>query len=176
MEIKISDILRKYDTDKANGHHYGELYDEIFSVFDRNAPLNILEVGTQKGGSLLAWKESFPNATVTGVDIIDVVTEGNRSDTVTYVVSDIKDYKTDELFDIIIDDGSHLLSDVLHVVREFSGNLKKDGIMIIEDTQDPVFWMHDIKQILSNEFKVGFRDVRHINDQYDDFLIVITRI
>ncbi len=163
MEIKISDILAKYETDKVNGHCYGDAYDNIFSKYDRNAPLNILEVGTQKGGSLLAWKEYFPNSTVTGIDIIDVVKPEYRSDKINYVFTDIKDYKSDQVFDIVIDDGSHFLEDVLYVVK----NLKYK-LLIIEDTQSPGVWVHEIKKIRP----VETIDLRNVNGNYDDFLIL----
>jgi hypothetical protein len=158
--MNIKDILAKYETDKVNGHCYGDSYNEIFSRFDRNAPLNILEVGTQKGGSLLAWKEYFPNATVTGIDIVDVVKPEYRSSDINYIFCDIKDYKTDQVFDIIIDDGSHFLPDVLYVVNNFDY-----GLLIIEDVQD-VEWVKSIN--VPHEVI----DLRQVHGNYDDFLIL----
>src|ERR1051325_9846380 len=128
--IKISEILAKVETDKIYHHRYGAAYEDIFSKFDRNSPLNILEVGTQKGGSLLAWKEYFPNANVIGVDIVDVVPKRYRSDTVTRIISDIKEWKTDLTFDIIIDDGSHYLTDVVYVISQYHQKLNKGGVLI----------------------------------------------
>jgi len=133
--MKISDCLIKLgeDTDKIWHHRYGDAYDQLFAGFDRNAPLNILEVGTQRGGTLLAWKEYFPNANVIGVDIVDVVPEKYRVDTVTRVISDIKKYETDTEFDIIIDDGSHVQSDVLTSFDTLFPKLKDGGIYFVED-------------------------------------------
>ena len=104
---KISEILLKYDTDKVRGdkpegHCYGESYDEIFSQFEDNVDLNLLEIGVQKGGSLLAWKEYFPKSNIYGVDIVDE--RIYVSDKVNFILSDIKKYKTDLKFDIIIDE------------------------------------------------------------------------
>lgn len=139
MEIKISDILAKYgkDTDKIWHHNYGFAYDQLFSRFDREAPLNILEVGTQRGSTLLAWKEYFPNANVIGVDIVDVVPEEYRKDNVTRIISDIKKVDFDEGFDIIIDDGSHYLADMVYVVATQFVPLKDNGVMIFEDIRFP---------------------------------------
>lgn len=161
--MKISEILAKYDTDKVNGHCYGDFYDQLFEKYDRNAPLKILEVGTQKGGSLLAWKEYFPNAEVIGIDIVDVVTNEYRLDTVTRIISDIKDWKSDTEYDIIIDDGSHFLEDVLYVVQNF-----KYKTLVIEDTQAPDTWVREISKIRPVEVV----DLRYVNGNYDDFLIV----
>lgn len=135
--MKISEILSKYDTDKIWHHRYGDAYDQLFSRFDRHAPLNILEVGTQKGGSLLAWKEYFPNANVIGVDIVDVVPDEYRKDCVTRIISDIKKVDFDEGFDIIIDDGSHYLADMVYVVATQFVPMRDGGVMILEDVRFP---------------------------------------
>ena len=71
--MKISELLSLYKSDKVDPHTYGEAYDELFNEFDKQGNLNILEIGTQKGGSLCAWQDFFPNAKVTGLDIVDVV-------------------------------------------------------------------------------------------------------
>ena len=74
LNMNIGDLLLSYQTDKnrgktieKNGHYYGDSYQRIFSNFDINSKLNILEVGVQKGGSLLAWKDYFKNANVVGL-------------------------------------------------------------------------------------------------------------
>lgn len=157
--MKISEILAKYDTDKIIGHSYGDAYDELFSKFDRNAELNILEVGTQKGGSLCAWQDYFPNAKVTGIDIVDVVKPEYCRDSIRYIISDIKDFKTDEQFDIIIDDGSHFAEDVKYAIDNL--NLKDDGVMIVEDVQDSSLW-NNYEMI-----KTG--------NHYDDLLLIIRK-
>jgi len=158
--LTISKILAKYDTDKVNGHCYGDAYDELFSKYDRNAPLNILEVGTQKGGSLCAWKDYFPNAKVTGIDIVDVVKPEYRREDINYVISDVKKFNSDDVYDIIIDDGSHFLEDVLCVVK----NLKYK-LLIIEDVQSTK-WLDYIN------IPHSVIDLRHVNGNYDDFLII----
>ncbi len=158
--MEVSEILAKYDTDKGFAHKYGKIYDSIFSKFGREAPLNILEVGTQKGGSLLAWKEYFPNANVVGVDIIDVVSEEYRKDTVTRVISDIKEWKNDTVWDIIIDDGSHYLGDMVWVITQYFVRLPQHGVIIIEDVRNPEL-LYSVIQNLLGEIKLGFPDLEH---------------
>jgi trans-aconitate methyltransferase len=156
--MKISEILAKHETDKEVHHNYGKAYDELFSRFDREAPLNILEIGIEKGGSLLAWKEYFPNASITGVDIKDMVKDRYRSKKINYVFSDIKDWKTDQTFDIIIDDGSHFEEDVAYVIKHYKGKLREGGMLIVEDVQDTSKWNYDLIRCGEN---------------YDDVLMVI---
>ena len=72
--MKISEILTKHGTDKTfnnrNGHCYGETYDNLFEKYKRDSKISILEVGVHHGNSLGAWKESFPNAFVCGIDMV----------------------------------------------------------------------------------------------------------
>jgi trans-aconitate methyltransferase len=159
--MKISEILSQYETDKVKDHHYGDAYDSLLGRFDRNASLNILEIGTQKGGSLCAWQDYFPNAKVTGVDIVDVVKPEYRRDSINYVFMDIKDWKTDEMFDIIIDDGSHFAQDVSFVIKNYQNKLKDGGILIVEDIQDTRLW--------------GGFQLERCGDNYDDVLLIIEK-
>lgn len=157
MEVKVSEILSRYDTDKVSHHHYGVPYDKLFARFDRSGKLNILEIGTQKGGSLLAWKEYFPNSNVYGVDIVDVVLEEYRLDTVHRIVSDIKDYKSDLSYDIVIDDGSHYLGDVVYVIAQYARKIRPNGMLIIEDVRNPQLLVSVASDLLE-EIRLGFPD------------------
>lgn len=180
--MDISQILSKYKTDKVcgtpaggDGHCYGESYDKLFSEFDRSAPLDILEVGTQKGGSLLAWKEYFPNANVTGVDIVDVVLPEYRDGSINYVVSDIKQYDDSKFYDIIIDDGSHYLLDVIYVVKKYTHQLKAGGVLVVEDVQSRYEWEPALRQLKANDVTMEVIDMRRVHGNDDDVLIVFKK-
>ena len=43
-------------------------------------------------------------------------------------------------FEIIIDDGSHLLSDIIHNLKFFSRFLKKGGYYVVEDYNHPKYY------------------------------------
>lgn len=201
--MRVADLLLKYKTDKNHGtiqniynnlderiicenpepkigHTYGNSYDEIFENFDKNSNLNILEIGIQKGGSLMAWKEYFLNSNIYGVDIIDCILDEYRRDDFNYVISDIKDDSVKEkfknvMFDIIIDDGSHFLHDVLFVVENYLEKLNKNGVLIIEDCQQPEYWLNEINKILPINCEITTKDLR-AEASYDNFLIVIKSI
>jgi len=159
--MKISEILSKYDTDKIVGHSYGEAYDKLFEKFDRNAEISILEIGIQKGGSLCAWRDYFPNAAVTGVDIVDAVKPEYRRADIAYVLNDIKKWNPPYTFDIIIDDGSHFTEDVLYVIDNYEGKLRPGGLLIVEDIQDESLWK-DYELIRTGA-------------NYDDLLLIIRK-
>ena len=166
--MEISEILKKYNTDKNkethDSHCYGKTYDNIFKKY--KGKIDLLEIGIQYGESLLAWREYFPKANITGVDIADNV--ANKQEGINYIFADIKDFKGKE-YDLVIDDGSHILSDVLWVVENI--RLKKGGTMIIEDCQEPEIWLGEIKKI--SPYKVKAIDLRQINGRYDDYLIIL---
>lgn len=197
----FGDLLLKYVTDKNHGtikntynnlddrivvdnaetpigHTYGESYHTIFENFDKGSDINFLEIGIQRGGSLMACRDYFPNVNIYGVDIVDVILPEYRKDDITFIFKDIKDISVKEQlgdikFDIIIDDGSHMLPDVLFVVRNFLGMLKPNGVLIIEDCQNPD-WLPTIEGILPQGYATTFKDLRD-GHSYDNYLIVITK-
>tara|TARA_R110000851_G_scaffold183027_4_gene332134 strand:+ start:1388 stop:2017 length:630 start_codon:yes stop_codon:yes gene_type:complete len=202
IEICFSDLLSKYITDKNHGtvkniynnlddrviidnaktpigHTYGESYQEIFETFDRESKLNFLEIGIQRGGGLMASRDYFPNANIYGVDIVDVVLPEYRRDDITFIFKDIRDTSVKEQlrdvkFDIIIDDGSHHLPDVLFVVNNFLDTLSHNGVLVIEDVQDFRRWPTIIKDILPGGYTITSKDLR-AGHGYDNCLIIITR-
>ena len=182
----LTEILNKYGSDKARGpqpkgkrgHCYGSSYENLFSAFDRESNIEILEIGVQFGGSLLAWKDYFPNSTVTGVDIVDV--RKHKSNEVTFIKSDVKSpgllNKLGNSYSIIIDDGSHKLQDVEYVVNNFVGKLRKGGILVIEDCQQPEVWLSRIESLVSDDYDISSIDTRDVpSAPKDDFLIIIEK-
>ena len=169
MEM-ISSILNKNGSDKCKTHTYQYLYDILFSQYDRNSQLDILESGVEYGGSLAAWKEYFPNAKVTGVDIVDV--RNIISDT-EFILADIKQYQPDRKFDIIIEDGNHSNNDAIWAAVNLSKWLKPNGILVIEDIQEGYMVPFILWGQLSGSYIVETIDLRRITNTHDNFLLVI---
>ncbi len=172
----LAEILAKYNTDK-NIHSYIQVYQEIFSQFN-DVGLEMLEIGVQLGGTLLAWKEFFPMGEIYGVDNQDVRLPAYISDKVHFICEDINKVTFGGHFwDIIIDDGSHLLEDVRFVVQTYLPYLKPGGYLIIEDCQHPVRWIGEIWPLVMAYpgFTMDFKDGRHLKGHPEDFLIIIQR-
>lgn len=132
----LDQIAHKHGTDKAVGgpgsHHYTPMYEALFEHI-RDQPIDLLEIGTQTGGSLLMWEEFFPNAGITGLDIAPVnLINTERVET---IVGDFRDYKPDRRFDIVIDDGSHIDSDILDAYDQFLPALRTPHFYMVEDVQ-----------------------------------------
>ena len=71
MKKTLDQLFIDHQTDKSSlGHNYSPTYERFFEEF-RDKEFSLLEIGIDKGDSLRAWEEYFPNAAINGVDIID---------------------------------------------------------------------------------------------------------
>lgn len=110
----MADIdLSRYDTDKSPAYlrnyerHFGDLFDQ---------PMRLLELGVQRGGSMLLWRDLLPKAQIAGLDLnkIDVADDSGRIHVYQGFQQDpaVLDRIAAEMapdgFDVIIDDASHV--------------------------------------------------------------------
>ncbi len=132
--------LSKYKTDKIESE-YLEVYDRIFDGWV-DKELSILELGIRDGGSLELWRDYFPKATVTGIDIklpalqnvgprIKMF-EGSQANV--EFLKDVAASSPGAQYDIVIDDASH----VGELTKRsfwylFDNHLRAGGIYVIED-------------------------------------------
>lgn len=147
MHHSLEDLeafARQFDTDKQAGQNeYLALYLEYFQRqgIERDAPLRILEIGTNKGSSLRMWAEYFPSAQVYGFDItrqyeIDHLLDHPR------VFTSIVDAGNPVAlakevggvrYDIVIDDGSHEQSDQQVALGTLFRSISAGGLFVMED-------------------------------------------
>jgi len=120
---------------------YINKWDEIFTPF-QDREINLLEIGTQNGGSIEILAKFFPKAKhLVSCDIeencqrlkfidprITVITGDINSITVQNHIAEI----VPDL-DIIIDDGSHLSRDIIQSFCKYFKRLNDQGIYLIED-------------------------------------------
>ena len=116
-------------------------YDRLFDVY-RDRPVRLLEIGIQNGGSLEIWSKYFSNASaLIGCDINPDCGHLSYDDPRTSVI--VGDANTSEVrervfqrspqFDIIIDDGSHLSSDIIKSFALYFPRLVEGGLFVAED-------------------------------------------
>lgn len=121
--------------------HYFDIYEKHFSAYV-NKEVKILEIGVAGGGSVSLWKNYFgEKATIVGIDIqksciafndpqnsihIEI---GSQSDT-EFLKSVVDKYGT---FDIIIDDGSHVMNDIKVSFEFLYQYVNEGGIYLVED-------------------------------------------
>jgi hypothetical protein len=119
--------------------HYFSIYERHFGHL-RNQPIKFLEIGCGQGGSLQMWKRWLgPRATIVGLDKRAEcrafeedqihVRIGNQSDPV-FLGELVKEFGA---FDAILDDGSHIMSDVSASFGALYPTMSNCGIYMIED-------------------------------------------
>jgi hypothetical protein len=106
----------------------------------RNEKLNILEIGIDKGNSLLTWRDYFKESEIHGIDIRGDYEYLHDDRTFTHIVDQSKKeeltifgQKYPEYFDVIIVDGSHNAEDDILTFNTLFPYLKPGGLFCIED-------------------------------------------
>lgn len=140
--MSLKELFKKHKSDKYN-HGYHLIYEAYLKNL-KQKKLNILEIGVSDGASLKAWADYFKNSNIIGIDIIKIdlkkktlnkkkisIYQGSQSDK-KFIKFLINKYKK---FDIIIDDGSHIPSDVIKSFNLLFDALSNKGIYFVEDTQ-----------------------------------------
>jgi cephalosporin hydroxylase len=137
---------------------YTHVYDELFSSFRANT---VLEIGIFQGASLFMWRDYFPLATIVGLDKKPMHHLESGS---------IKIFCGDQAnksllrgivgiygpFDLIVDDGSHIVSDQLTSFEVLFPNVTPGGYYVIEDLHAPSsITTDDISRLLST-FPVSY--------------------
>ena len=120
--------------------NYGDIYDKHFAKF-RDQPINILEIGVLRGGSMRIWEKYFPKANIFGIDIDEECLQYQSDRTKIFIgdqsdVSFLRNVKAKiPRIDILIDDGSHRAKDQKITFDEMYYHVSKPGIYLIEDIE-----------------------------------------
>jgi len=180
-------------------HNYTDFYDLIFSP-RRYSIGSLLECGigtsnnefqnnmgkkANPGASLRVWREYFPNAEVTGIDIDpEVMFAEDRINT--YCVDQtseksIKDFLDEHNggFDIIIDDGLHGYHANVSLFENTIDRLSEDGLYIIEDVRyDNLEKYREYFIDGLEQYHTKFIDLENANRPYrkSDRLIIISSV
>lgn len=163
MKTLLCELFEKYGSDKTkgtyNGHSYSAEYYNLFKDIQLKVE-NMLEIGIgnvdimnplvpgyKPGASLRAWRDFFINANIYSFDNRnDVLFSEYRIDcfyadqsveqSLYDAIGEIYKLKNNEfLFDIIIDDGSHVVGHQMHTLLWLTKYLKKDAFYIVEDVR-----------------------------------------
>jgi len=191
----LDELFHHYGSDKANvfklnnksGHGFSEVYEKNFKKFI-DKKINILEIGSYAGASAAAFIKYFPNINIFCFDInisnfkyksknihvfgIDI----NNEKKINKILKNIFLQFNFDGFDLVIDDGSHNLSDILHGLKFFFQYVKNKGIYIIEDFKHPNYYTYNkninhifIDELLNNlqNKKISISSVLTKSDQID---------
>lgn len=161
--------------DKGTLHHYIDTYNSLFSKF-KNKPCTLLEIGVFHGHSLRMWREFLPKARIIGIDIqkptLDIkgcefhLCSQDDEATLNRIFKNIK-------FDIIIDDGSHLLEHQIITHKIMFPKVNTGGLYVIEDVGGVTNQAdRDIKYLKTVLGNCTVYDTRALSKRYDDILMV----
>jgi predicted O-methyltransferase YrrM len=168
----LDGLFYHYGSDKADvfkktqnkGHGYSKFYEQKLEKL-RNKKINILEIGSYAGASAAAFAKFLPMSNIFCFDInisnfeykskkihvfgLDI----NNQKKAVKIINKITSECNFKKFDIIIDDGSHNLSDILIALKLFFKYLKNKGLYIIEDFKHPNYYPYNrnINHILIDE-------------------------
>lgn len=155
----IRQAFDNHNTDKGRDHGYEDMYADLFTTYNVSS---ILEIGVEYGHSIAAWKELFPNASITGIDIVErdlVLPKASFN----YIVGDSGDRQVLELvnkrYDIIIDDASNDLFDQALTFKNFKDSF--NYCYVIEDIYSNSANLNDRVGALENNInKCGFNNTK----------------
>ena len=185
--MSLEEIVNNSRTDKNTTHSYLPLYQQLLSSKKETAK-NVLEVGIYSGGSIQLWNDFFLNATVYGLDIMNIndVWEGikNKERIILYTSTDA--YNNDFFItnflnknikcDFMLDDGPHSLESMKQFIKLYSQIMTDDGILIIEDVQS-WDWIDMLKNEVPEHLKqfIKIYDLRPTKNRYDDIVFTIDK-
>ena len=169
----LDELFHHYGSDKANifklknepGHGFSPFYEKKLKKY-KDKKINILEIGSYAGASAAAFVKYLPDSKIFCFDVnisnfkyksknihvfgIDIKNEKNIKKTIHNI---FLQHRLDN-FDLIIDDGSHNLDDILIGLKFFFSFLKSGGLYIIEDFKHPNYYKYNnnINHILIDKF------------------------
>ena len=119
--------------------HYFPIYERHFSKF-QNQSIVFWEIGVAGGGSLQMWQRYFGSfATIVGIDINPECKQYEENE-IKVCIGDQKDKGFLQSViaqygapDIVLDDGSHIMSDIRQTFEFMYDKLSKNGVYFIED-------------------------------------------
>ena len=143
---KIKNPYSKNLKKKELGHGFGKFYEKYFYKI-REDSFKFLEIGTWEGASLASFYFYFKKAFIYGIDRNFKNNYSSRRLEFIYCDttknSDLKNLKKrfkGKKFKIIIDDGSHLLNDIISNLKFFFKMVDKGGYYVIEDFNHPKYF------------------------------------
>lgn len=134
----LDELAIKHNTDKSSKHHdYANIYDSYFHNY-RNTFKKVLEIGVFRGGSLNMWQDYFNSAEIYGLDINKKCKKFEHDRIKMFIGSQIDDnilltIGSGNEYDLIIDDGSHIVEHQIYSFTKLLPYVKKGGYYIIED-------------------------------------------
>ncbi len=181
------DLVRFYaEIEGAGIHkwsHYFPIYERYFAQF-RGRPVRMLEIGVDKGGSLMLWRRYFGEAArIFGIDINPSCAQFDGQAAQVRIGS-----QNDPAFlhavveemggvDLVLDDGSHVMGHSRNALRVLFPLLSEGGVYMIEDLHTAYWPRYRGGVAAEGNF---FNDVREFIDEmhrpYNDAIAEVPEV
>ncbi len=170
-------------TDKGTDHDYiNGYYNELLTPL-QDKPINLLEIGIDKGYSITLFRDFLPNATIDCFDghapSVESVKDLDRVNAylIDGYISSTSDMYPDNHFDVIIDDGPHSLLSQIKFMELWLPKLKVGGVAVVEDIQNPDENSSKILDSIPDKHKYSIRvvDLRPNKLRSDDYIIEVIK-
>jgi cephalosporin hydroxylase len=185
--MSLEQLADNSRTDKNTTHSYLPLYQKLL-ISKKETAKNVLEVGICHGGSIKLWSDFFRNATVYGLDIMNIndVWQGIKNKEKITLHTSTDAYNTDFFIDnflnknikcdFMLDDGPHTLESMKQFIKLYSQIMTDNGILIIEDVQS-WDWIDILKNEVPEHLKpfIKIYDLRPNKNRYDDIVFTIDK-
>ncbi len=156
----LDDLFNFFGTDKGSsvidpytygskeilGHGFAKFYEKNLMKY-RTKIFNLLEIGTWEGASTAAFASYFPYSKIYGIDknfrfkykssriCFNHCDIRNQND-----IKNLRKNIKNITFKVIIDDASHMLSDMIYSLNFFLKYLESGGFFVIEDFNAPIYF------------------------------------
>jgi len=185
--MSLEEIADNSRTDKNTVHSYLPLYQQLLN-HKKETARHVLDVGIYKGGSIKLWSDFFTNATVYGLDIMDINNVWdeikNKERIILHTSTDaynhvffVKNFLDNNIkCDFMLDDGPHNLDSMKKFIQLYSQIMTDDGILIIEDVKT-FEWIDVLKNEVPDHLKQYIKtyDLRKNKNRYDDIVFTIDK-
>ncbi len=172
-------------TDKGTTHDYiNSYYTNEFT--NRDAEINLVEIGIGDGYSMVLWREWLRKAEITAIEKYPYHYNHKKPFEIkgaTSIFQDAYQQSTVDLFednsiDYLIDDGPHTFESQIYCIQYWLPKIKSGGKIIIEDVQEYDRFEKFEKLIKDNNLNVSTKifDSREAKGRYDDLIFEITKL
>jgi len=166
---------RELLSDKGTDHSYIQSYESLLKSYT-SRPVDFLEIGISYGSCLEMWCEYFhEGSNIYGLDCYDIQ-KFKDFGTILIGNSTSKEHRdklfNQKTFDIIIEDGEHIIDTQIETYRNYFPLLKEGGIYVVEDVQN---LESDYNAFVSIGASPEAVDLRKIKERHDDAMLIFRK-
>lgn len=159
--------------DRGSTHSYVDVYEKLLAPYRERCDL--LEIGIAQGMGLKLFGDYFStDSTITGLDLSLTFDTKEFDSRFTFITGDatkpeIVEKLSGKMFDVIIDDASHMQADQVATFKLLKSHVKPGGLYVIEDILSPDTALTELRGLHSPH---EVYDLRKVKGRFDDMLVV----